>query len=230
METQSEILFENSNIVAKCIFPILPFPNNQEMREYMESIALLPVQTHSINVKIATNNTDSFNDTDALITFQTGLPIGILTADCVPILVYSSDIKAVAAIHAGWKGTLNGIVNKTAERLIESGANPENMMILFGPSISEARYEVDDDLAKKFADAGYSDCITYPNGSDNRPHINLQKINIKRLLDLGVKLNNIKTNNNCTFETTDIIGNFKYQSYRRDGINSSRILTMITLK
>ena len=125
---------------------------------------------------------------------------------------------------------MGGIVDTTVDTLLRHNAKPENMIVYFGPSISVTNYEVDNSLAISFKKSGFSNCITYPNGIDSKPHIDLQKVNIERLLKKGLKKENIKRSGDCTLGTTDRNGKYKFQSYRRDGDKSSRNLTMITLK
>ena len=83
---------------------------------------------------------------DAIITNQKYLPIGILTADCAPILIYDHKIKMIAAIHAGWRGAFKGIINKVIKFMVKKGCNFENMTAVIGPSISSKNYEVRDDF------------------------------------------------------------------------------------
>ena len=87
---------------------------------------------------------------DAIITNQKYLPIGILTADCAPILIYDEKIKMVAAIHAGWRGAFKGIINKVIKFMIKKGCEIENMTAVIGPSISHKNYEVKEDFKKRF--------------------------------------------------------------------------------
>lgn len=194
----------------------------EDLKPVFQEIAVCPVQTHSINVGIVekpiySDETESdykekrFEETDALITFQAGISIGIITADCVPILVYAPDIQAVGAIHAGWKGTLGGIVNNVLDILTENGAEPSKLRIFFGPSISQENYEVDEDLARKFRDAGFA---TYIN-EINKPHINLQGVNFERFIRRGVKTENIHLHSGCSFSSKNANGTFRYQSHRR---------------
>ena len=83
---------------------------------------VLPKQTHSLNVAIVSDGNEILEDTDAIITGTPGLSIGVRTADCVPVILYAEDIKAVAAVHAGWKGTLGGIVDVVVDRLADMGS------------------------------------------------------------------------------------------------------------
>lgn len=181
------------------------------------SAILLPQQTHTANVawvtpdllpeRIDLNPSPLFPDTDALITDIDGLTIGVRTADCVPILLYAADIKAVAAIHAGWKGTLHGIVDNVIDMLTDRGCDPTKIHACFGPSICPQCYEVDPSLAQQFIDAGFADSVIYSHTIDpltghafaqRKPHLDLVKVNFKRMINKGLASNNINTLSPCT--------------------------------
>ena len=85
---------------------------------------------------------------DAVITNQTNIPIGVLTADCVPILICDERRKLVAAIHAGWKGAYKDIISKVIQFMIKKGSNPKNITAAIGPAISVKNYEVKEDFKK----------------------------------------------------------------------------------
>ena len=87
---------------------------------------------------------------DAVITNQKNLPIAVLTADCVPILIYDNKKRIVAAIHAGWKGAFKGIIDKVIKFMVKKGCSLKNITAAIGPSISVKNYEVKDDFMKKF--------------------------------------------------------------------------------
>jgi len=87
---------------------------------------------------------------DAVITNQKNLPIGILTADCVPILICDEKKNLIAAIHAGWKGAYKDIITKVINFMIKKGSNPKNIIAAIGPAISIANYEVKKDFKRKF--------------------------------------------------------------------------------
>ena len=78
------------------------------------------------------------------------MPIGVLTADCVPILIADKRNTIVAAIHSGWKGAYKGIIEKVIKFLKKKGYEPENLIAAIGPCISQKNYEVKDDFKKKF--------------------------------------------------------------------------------
>ena len=114
---------------------------------------LLVNQTHSQKY-IYINNSNKIKSkrvkADAIITNQKKLPIAILTADCVPILIYDDTLKIIAAIHAGWRGAYKGIINNVIKFMIKKGSKIENIHAAIGPSISQKNYNVKKDFLKKF--------------------------------------------------------------------------------
>ena len=87
---------------------------------------------------------------DAVITNQKNIPIGVLTADCVPILICDEKKNLIAAIHAGWKGAYKGIISKVINFMIKKGSDPGDITAAIGPAISFKNYEVKEDFKRKF--------------------------------------------------------------------------------
>ena len=87
---------------------------------------------------------------DAIITDQKKLPIAILTADCVPILLYDKKKEMIAAIHAGWKGAFKDIIKKVINFMLKRGCNQKNIIAAIGPCIGKTSYNVKEDFKKKF--------------------------------------------------------------------------------
>ena len=87
---------------------------------------------------------------DALITNIKKIALGVLVADCVPILIYDKNLKIISAIHAGWKSVYKEIIKKVVKFLIKKGSNTKNLVAVIGPSISEKSYEVQKDFKDKF--------------------------------------------------------------------------------
>lgn len=222
-----EPLIDIDHVQGLCVIPYTE--DDIDTKRFLKSFAKIPVQTHSLNVGIVRKRWDRFEDTDALITFEKGLPIGVCTADCVPILIYAPDVEGVAAVHAGWKGALGGIIDNTLNILEEYGAKTENLIVVFGPSISKDLYEVDKELAEKFFSAGFIDYVSHPNGEDGKPHIDLQGVNVERLMRRGVKKQNIVLHRGCTFDSKNEEGKPLYHSHRRSGGSPARMLTSIML-
>ena len=87
---------------------------------------------------------------DALITYKKNIAIAVLTADCVPILIYDKELKIISAIHAGWKGVYKGIINKVIKFFLKKGSKVKNLIGVVGPSIAEKNYEVQKDFKYRF--------------------------------------------------------------------------------
>ena len=87
---------------------------------------------------------------DAIITNQPKLPIAVLTADCVPVLLYDNKKNMIAVIHAGWKGAFKGIINNVINLMQKKGCNKKNIFAAIGPCIGKNSYNVKDDFKKKF--------------------------------------------------------------------------------
>lgn len=199
------------------------------LRPLFKELAILPVQTHSSNVVIVEGTEGetraTFEDTDGLISFRRGEAVGVVTADCVPILVFAPDIRAVGAIHAGWKGTEGGIVDKALDILIDRGADCRKLMVWFGPSISREMYEVDEGLAERFRAAGFEEYVK----RKDKPHIDLQGVNAERFFRRGVKRENLHLHEGCSFSSRYEDGRFRYQSHRRSGGKAGRMVSYIKL-
>ncbi len=187
---------------------------------------ILPKQTHTANVAVVVTGREDLSDVDAVITSRSDFSIGVRTADCVPILMHAPDIQAVAAIHAGWRGSLNGIVDRTVERLIQMGATPEKIVAAFGPSICCNCYEVDLELVERFASAGFEDCVAT---EFTKPHLNLQAVNRQRMLSLGLKADNIQPSDFCTLHSLTADAEPVFPSWRRRPGIADRLITFISL-
>ena len=103
-----------------------------------------PYQVHSAKAVIVTEawKPDEAPAADALVTNARGLAIGVLTADCVPILMADRQAGAIAAVHAGWKGAIGGVIESAMDAMESLGADPARISAAIGPAISQAAYEV----------------------------------------------------------------------------------------
>ncbi len=191
---------------------------------------VLPKQTHSSNIAIISDNSQCLDDTDGVITTTPLLRIGVRTADCVPLIIYAPDVEAVAAVHAGWKGTIAGIAGKTVDAICSMGADPTLMKIRLGPCICGACYEIDKSLAAQFAESGFRSCISRLNTND-KPHLDLVAANRLTLESKGVV--DIEWCGLCTMHSA-ISNSMRLQkklpSWRRKYGEKSRIVTWIELK
>lgn len=220
-------------------FEIRVYPEGPDAKEARALGLYLPRQTHTCHVEEVEAGKYEYPETDALILTTPGMGIGVRTADCVPIIIYCGDRNVAAAVHAGWRGTLGGIVDATVGRLVAMGCSPEEMEVFFGASICVDCYEVDRELAGQFAEAGFADCISnmahqseVVGGSepdDAHPHLDLQKVNIERLKRLGIRELNIHPSDKCTRHTVDSRGESIYPSWRREPGTKRRMVTAIFL-
>ena len=111
---------------------------------------ILMHQTHSNQViEIKKNNYKKKILADAMITKMNGIVLGVLTADCVPIIVYDAKNKIIGCIHAGWKGALSGIIKNTINKIKKNNSN-NKIYASIGPCINKKSYEVDKNFYKKF--------------------------------------------------------------------------------
>jgi YfiH family protein len=101
-------------------------------------------QSHSPNVLVVEEPWDIGRPpkADAMVTAKPGIAIGVLTADCTPVLFADRDRRAVGAVHAGWKGALAGVIEATVGALERLGSGPQDLHAAIGPTICQANYEV----------------------------------------------------------------------------------------
>ncbi|MDD5405815.1 MAG: peptidoglycan editing factor PgeF [Sulfurovaceae bacterium] len=188
---------------------------------------VLANQTHSDNIIIINKNQtmgwssqdDAIADCDALITAQKDILVGMLTADCVPILLFD-DVKGVAAaVHAGWKGTHKKIAYKTVMKMKEV-FECNDIYAVIAPSIGACCYEVGSELIENFND--YPQAIKHING---KYYLDLPLINKLQLESAGVRFENIEMSNICTS-----CNNEHFFSYRKEQGCSGRFLSVIGIK
>jgi YfiH family protein len=140
-------------------------------------------------------------DGDALITNRSNTPIGVLTADCAPILIFDPKNKMAAVIHAGWKGAYKGVVKRVVKFMIKKGCSVNNITAVIGPCISLKNYEVKQNFIKKFIKKDVKTKIFFKNiGGKNYFSLNkyiayqLKNLDIKIIDDINKDTFNIKNN------------------------------------
>lgn len=160
---------------------------------------------------------------DAVITNERQVGIGVFTADCVPVIIYDKKKKVAAAIHSGWRGTIQNISIKAVEKMIkEYDTIVEDLIVYIGPHNMQCCYEVSEELVFQFKNLELyknSDIIKGRN-------LSLQNCIIQQLNSLGVSHNQIKTLDICTF------CNEKYDlhSYRKHKEKNGRMFSFICIK
>jgi len=168
----------------------------------------LMYQTHSNKVSIITrkNLGKKRFHSDAMITTLKGIGIGVLTADCVPILLYENKKRIVGCIHAGWRGAFLGIIENTIKKISKINPN-SNIIACVGPCIGKKNYEIDNKFYKKFINQSKKNKIYFSPGRTNKKLFDLRKFVYEKLKRLNVKIDNLK------YDTFQDKNNFF--SYRR---------------
>lgn len=208
-------------------------------------------QFHSDVIHVVAERGTEAARADALITRTPGLLLGVQTADCVPILLADTRQHAVAAIHAGWRGTLARIVQKTLGRMrLEFGTRPGDVVAALGPAIGGSCYEVGPEVAQGFA-SQFSVAAEWFEGPFEqlahgeeplwlpwltmmppghvppppRVQLDLRAANRWQLADAGVPEKQIDVSDLCTACRTDLLF-----SYRREGANTGRLMAIVGIK
>ena len=123
---------------------------------------------------------------DALITNVKKIALGVIVADCVPILIYDKNLKIISVIHAGWKGVYKEIIKKVVKFFIKKGSNTKNLIAIIGPSISEKNYEVQKDFKDKFLKKDKQSKFFFKIRK-NKTYFGLNKYVYYHLKKLGIK-------------------------------------------
>jgi hypothetical protein len=233
--------------------------NVQENRRHFQSaigadtFTLVPLKQIHSDVIVAFDaqarkiKTPKICSGDASITDIPNILLGVQTADCVPILLVDSVNRAVAAVHAGWRGTLQRILQKTIGRMeMEFGTRAIDLLVAIGPAIGGCCYEVGTEVAAAFlsqfphAPDWFDELRTgdepnplqwlnqFPPGHQPPPknvRLDLRQANRAQLLDSGVPAKNIFVSDLCTACRRDLLF-----SYRKDGAESGRMMAMIGIR
>ncbi len=150
------------------------------------------------------------DEADAVVTDRGGAVVMVRTADCVPILLSSGAGRVVAAVHAGWRGLLAGVIPNAVQAICElSEAEVRQITALIGPCISGERYEVGNEVAGPFA-SRWPDAVLRPLGE--KPRLDLRHVAVSQLLEAGLNQASIANSDVCTYEDVD-----RCYSYRRVG-------------
>jgi polyphenol oxidase len=179
-------------------------------------------QIHSDLVRNARGLQTRSAEGDSLICDEPGKVIGVRTADCVPILLVDANHRAVAAIHAGWRGTTANIVARTIEHMADDfQTNPSDIFAAIGPAIEPSCYQVGFEVAEQFL-------TILPELADNgknRAMLDLWEANCRLLIAAGVPSIQVHSSELCTFCNPD-----DFFSYRRDRTEPGRMISFISNK
>jgi YfiH family protein len=177
-------------------------------------------QIHS-DIVVVAEHTGCLAEGDALITNHPGVTLSIRTADCLPVLMADPSHRAIAAIHAGWRGVVLGIVPKTVQAMSERfGTRPEDLVAAIGPGIGACCFEVGPEVAVQFQ-------RWFPEREDlaSRTKVDLVETISRQLRRNSVTVGHLATANLCTVCDAGL-----FHSYRRDREQAGRMTATIRIR
>ena len=186
-------------------------------------------QIHSADVRVVKDLADAKDGDykmDALVSDAKGVLLGVKTADCVPVLLGDVKTGAFAAIHAGWRGTVQSIVLKTVEKMRASfAANPRDLIAAIGPAASCKNYEIGQDVIDEFGKNFPQSAHLFTPTKEHHALIDLHTANKEQLLSIGVLPENISVAPLCTMERTDLF--FSYRKEKKLYGKTGRLMSVI---
>ncbi len=186
-------------------------------------------QTHSTTVVTLTERPDRTVaiEADAMVTNRPDLLLGILTADCAPVLFADPEAGIIGAAHAGWKGAAGRIVPATVRAMIALGADPSRIRAAIGPTISAANYEIGPETAAQIValDEAASNHVAIPQAS-TREHFDIPALLTEQLFGAGVGL--VSDLSLCTYANPQKYFSHRYATHH--GITTGRQISVIGLR
>ena len=186
-------------------------------------------QTHSADVRVVKDLADAKDGNykmDALVSDAENVLVGVKTADCVPVLLGDVKTRAFAAVHAGWRGTVQSIVLKAVEKMRENyGTSPKDLIAALGPAATCKNYEVGRDVIDAFRENFPESAHIFTPTRENHALIDLHRANLEQLLSIGVFPENIYVAPLCTMQRTDLF--FSYRIEKKIYGKTGRLLSVI---
>jgi YfiH family protein len=187
---------------------------------------ILAIDEHFLSLSLSQKN-EILYGVDATVTQLKNFFLCVTVADCVPILLYDRTKGVVAAVHAGWRGTSDRIVEKTIRFMQEQySSSASDIVAAIGPAICMQHYEVGDEVVEIFRQRGFDlSSASIKNEITGKMHIDLKEINRLELLCMGILPQHIEKTDLCTYENPDL-----FFSARRQSVHCGRMLCGIMLK
>lgn len=183
-------------------------------------------QVHSPDVVTVTAATDGRVTADAMVTATPGLALGILTADCQPVLFSDPIAGVIGAAHAGWRGTRDGVLESTVAAMVALGATAGNIRAVIGPTISQAAYEVGPEFFEAFTDDDRDNARFFAQGQGDRMLFDLPAFGLSRLRAAGV--GHAEWTRHCTYADPDLFFSFRRTTHLREA-DYGRLISVIRL-
>ena len=162
---------------------------------------------------------------DAMVTKTPGVALGVLTADCQPVLFADHDAGVVGAAHAGWRGSLDGVLEATIDAMIALGAQRETIKAVIGPSISQRAYEVGPEFLDVFLAEDPQYARFFVNGVEDKFHFDLPGFGLNKLRSAGV---DAEWTRHCTYSDADRFYSYRRATHAREA-DYGRLISVIRL-
>lgn len=183
-------------------------------------------QHHSADVVTITEPTITPPKADAMVTNQKGIALGILTADCQPVLFADPDAGVIGAAHAGWKGALSGVLSNTVAEMEALGAKRENISAAIGPCISQKAYEVGPEFFEDFIATDPDFIRFFANGQEDRMQFDLPSFGLHMLRQAGV--GSAEWIGHCTYADEARFYSYRRTTHRKEA-DYGRLISVIRL-
>ena len=172
---------------------------------------------YQIHSPVAVEASAPFKDrpeADAMVSATPGVVLGILTADCLPVLFHDPESGVVGAAHAGWKGALGGVLEATIDAMEALGASRGLTQAAIGPCISQSNYEVGPEFFERFEDEDPENARFFAGGTGDRMHFDLPSYALDRLRRAGI--GNVEWTRHCTYADEDRFFSYRRSVHRRE--------------
>jgi polyphenol oxidase len=183
-------------------------------------------QIHSADVAHVTGPLAMRPKVDAMVTATPGLALGILTADCQPVLFHDPTARVIGAAHAGWRGTKDGVLQATVTAMEGLGARRQNIHAVIGPTISQSAYEVGPEFLQGFLDDDPANARYFSAGKGDRALFNLPAFGLAQLRDAGV--GQAEWTGHCTYGDAERFFSFRRTTHLAEA-DYGRLISVIRL-
>ncbi|TVQ65657.1 MAG: peptidoglycan editing factor PgeF [Balneolaceae bacterium] len=216
-----------SNEIQGLNFGLNTSASDAEIRSALDELLLqlgwrwsglaLARQVHGTEIKEVEQD-GIYENVDGMITTEPGLILGIQVADCAAVLVADEVAGVAGAFHAGWRGAISGIVPEGIAAMENAGGSIPNFKVYISPCISATQFEVGEEVSSQFPEKFRLE------NKGKKPRVDLKGYLVDQLKSSGIHESNIEMDPLCTFTETSLY------SYRREGIQSGRMLGLIQLQ